>query len=311
MCGLFGLLCYGNKVDNLNEIIKELAHASAERGIDATGLAYVSNGKLTIYKKAVSAYKLKYQLPKDVTCIVGHTRHATQGKKEFAANNHPFIGKVKNTAFALAHNGVLTNDDMLKRQYQLPKTKIKTDSYVAVQLLEYKNKLDFDSLKFMAEEVMGSFSFSVMDKNNNLYLVKGDSPLSIVHFPKLKLYVYASTDNILWQALIESPLFDDIKSKDFEEISISEGDILKIDCHGKRFCDKFDFKMSYGCDWRNYHHFGCSYYDYDGEYSLAHFDKLKNVASYYGYTEEDIDELYREGFTPDEIEEFMYEGVGV
>ena len=49
MCGLFGLLCYGDKVDNLNEIIKELAHASAERGIDATGLAYVSNGRLTVY----------------------------------------------------------------------------------------------------------------------------------------------------------------------------------------------------------------------------------------------------------------------
>ena len=231
MCGLFGLLCYGDKVDNLNEIIKELAHASAERGTDATGLAYVSNGRLTVYKKAASAYKLQYRLPKDVTWVVGHTRHATQGKKEFAANNHPFIGKVKNNAFALAHNGVLTNDDMLKRQYRLPKTKIETDSYVAVQLLEHKNKLDFDSLKFMAEEVMGSFSFSVMDKDNNLYLVKGDSPLVIVFFPKLKLYVYASTDNILWQALIESPLFDSIKDKEFEEIPISESNILKIDNH--------------------------------------------------------------------------------
>lgn len=311
MCGLFGLLCYGKRIDNLNEIIRELAYASAERGTDATGLAYVSNGRLKIYKKALSAYKLKYQLPKDVTCVVGHTRHATQGNKEYIANNHPFIGKVSGKIFALAHNGVLTNDHMLKSTYNLPKTKIETDSYVAVQLLERENKLNFDSLKFMAETVEGSFTFSIMDKSNNLYLVKGDSPLSILHFPKLKLYVYASTDNILWQALIESPLFDNVKSKDFEEISIKEGNILKIDNHGIISYGKFNYTMSFGCDWRNYgNYLGSGYYDYDGEYSLAYLDELKNLANYYGYTEDDIDELYQEGFTPDEIEEFLYDGAG-
>ena len=71
----------------------------------------------------------------------------------------------------------------------------------------------------MAEEVEGSFSFSILDDRNNLYLVKGDSPISILHFPELKLYVYASTDEILYKALIDSPLFQRLKSGEGEEIN--------------------------------------------------------------------------------------------
>lgn len=53
----------------------------------------------------------------------------------------------------------------------------------------------------MAEKVHGSFSFSILDDADNVYLVKGDSPLSILHFPKQKIYVYASTEEILYRAL--------------------------------------------------------------------------------------------------------------
>ena len=63
---------------------------------------------------------------------------------------------------------MIVNDCELKTKYKLPKTKIETDSYVAVQLLEYKDKLDFMSLKFMAEQVTGGFSFSLLDQRNTL-----------------------------------------------------------------------------------------------------------------------------------------------
>ena len=45
---------------------------------------------------------------------------------------------VKNCQFALAHNGVLFNDKELQKKYNF-KSKIETDSFVAVQLLKYKN----------------------------------------------------------------------------------------------------------------------------------------------------------------------------
>ena len=106
---------------------------------------------------------------------------------------------------------VLSNDKILSNTLKLPKSKVETDSYIAVQLLEHKGNLSMDSIKFMAESVEGSFSFSILDDHNNLYIVKGDSPISILHFKDLKLFVFASTDKILWNALINSPLFENLK----------------------------------------------------------------------------------------------------
>ena len=89
---------------------------------------------------------------------MGHTRMTTQGQREKNYNNHPLFQLRKGKAFALAHNGVIWNDLGLRRTKHLPKTKIQTDSYVAVQL-EQQKTLDFDSLAKMAEQVEGSFSF--------------------------------------------------------------------------------------------------------------------------------------------------------
>ena len=53
-----------------------------------------------------------------------------------------------------------------------------------------------------------------------------DNGKLIIH--KYKLYVYASTDEILYKALIETKLFDEIKQGRFEEIQMEMGDILNI-----------------------------------------------------------------------------------
>ena len=69
---------------------------------------------------------------------------------------HPFQGQIGNKKFALAHNGVLLNDRLLQRSKNLPKTHIGTDSYIAVQLLEKQNALNFNSLRKVAEQVQGT-----------------------------------------------------------------------------------------------------------------------------------------------------------
>ena len=51
---------------------------------------------------------------------------------------------------------------------------IETDSYIAVQLLEKCKALDFQSLKCMAEKVEGSFVFTVLDRKNSIWFVKGE-----------------------------------------------------------------------------------------------------------------------------------------
>ena len=236
------------------------------------------------------------------------TSHATQGEVKKNYNNHPFFGSCKNLKFALAHNGIITNDDILRKEHKLPKTKIETDSYIAVQLLEYKKALDAKSIKFMAEEVMGSYSFTILDSSDTLWLVKGDSPLSIVHFPRLKLYVYASTDGILLQALACTSLAKELKRGMTEEIKIVEGDILSFTPDGKVHGDRFDYVDSYFMhrSWYDYRYYGDGCYHMEEDYSDYPFDELKSVALQMGYPEDTVDGLLTEGYTPEEIEEFIY-----
>lgn len=301
MCGLYGFLHYGNnEIKNLSLLTNALAEEAAVRGTDATGIAFNSKGRLSILKESKPAYRLNFKHSDNISAVIGHTRHSTQGSEKKNYNNHPFFGRCQNTRFALAHNGVLINDKDLRKQYRLTKNKIETDSYIAVQLLEYKKKLNSESIKFMAEAVEGSFSFSILDSNNSIWLVKGDSPLSILHFPDLGLYVYASTEEILWKALIETDLFQELKDGIYESIKITDGDILHILPNGELVYSKFNFT-----DYSGYGR--CNWWDYGTDRSYSYIDDIKSISAYYGYSEEEIDELLAEGFTPEEIEETLYE----
>ena len=255
-------------------------------------------------KEAKAAVNIDFKHPDHLKALIGHTRHSTQGSEKRNYNNHPFYGKTNNARFSLAHNGVLYNDDELKKKYKLPGTKIETDSYIAVQLIESQKRVSFESIRYMAEKVEGSFSFSILDDRNNLYLVKGDSPISILHFPGLKLYVYASTDEILYKALVDSPLFQRLKDGECEEVKIAEGEILKISGNGIITKEKFEYSHYYG---RNWWDFGLSSSGWGRTYySDRYIEDLKSIACYQGFSPEDIDRMLNSGFTPDEIEEYIY-----
>ena len=305
MCGLFGFVNYSNKeINGLSELTNSLAEHASVRGTDATGISFVTDGIVRIIKEAKPAVKINFKHSDNINSLIGHTRHSTQGSEKLNFNNHPFYGKTKHTRFALAHNGILYNDDELKEKFKLPKSKIETDSYIAVQLIESQKRVSFESIKYMAEKVEGSFSFSILDDRNNLYLVKGDSPVSIIHFPDLKLYVYASTDEILYKAIVDSPLFFTLKHGKHEEVRISEGDILKISSSGILSTDKFEFKYFSGRNWWEY---GSSYGSFGKfYYSDNYIDDLKSVASYQGFSPDEIDVLLDDGYSPEEIEDYIY-----
>lgn len=147
----------------------------------------------------------------------------TQGNQKFNQNNHPFPGHADKD-FAFAHNGVLYNDEELRKENHLPDTHIETDSYIAVQLIEQQKKLDFDSLKNMAETVRGNFTFTILDEENSLYIIKGSNPMCLLHFEALGLYVYASTESIMKNALRKVGL----QKSPYTKIDTVHGDILKF-----------------------------------------------------------------------------------
>jgi len=302
MCCLFGIYNYsGSEIKGITKLTNSLSKEATIRGMDATGIAYNHKGNLLIHKEPKSAYSINFKHPDDVTAIMGHTRHTTQGNEKLNFNNHPFAGNCKNLKFALAHNGILINDKSLRRNLKLPNTKIETDSFVAVQIIENQKLLNAESIKYMAEKVDGSFSFTILDEENTLWLVKGDSPLSIIHFPKQMVYAYASTDEILYKGLVSTDFFKEIKTGSFEEISIEEGQILSIHPDGTITADKFNYSSNYYSDycWWGY---GRGLLSNKSTYE----DDLKSVAKGYGYTPEVIDELLNSGFSYEEIEEYIY-----
>ena len=289
MCALFGWLDCGKKLPHksLKKLTQELANAAEERGTDASGISYVKNHSIHIYKKPKPAHKMKFNFPEGTTAIMGHTRLTTQGNQKFNFNNHPFYGKA-DKSFAFAHNGVLYNDTTLRREKQLPKTYIETDSYVAVQLIEKQKRLDFESLKSMAEDVQGNFTFTILDEDNKLYFVKGSSPMFLIHFEEFGLFAYASTESIMIKALKKSGLFKDKYTK----ITLNEGDIISIDKNGKIEVSEFE-TFSYLSDYRYTSCFGC------------HEELLLEICSGFGVSEEDVMQLLDFGYTADDIEEML------
>lgn len=239
MCSLFGIIDCGSSLTGRQRagIVSILAAECEERGVDAAGIAYNAGGHLHIIKRPVPAHALRIRLPSEACVIMGHTRMTTKGSAKKNYNNHPFPGKTPDGAFALAHNGILYNDMLLRKRLPLPYTKIETDSYVAVQLLEQKKTLDFASLKYMAEQVEGSLTFTVLDQRNHLYIVKGINPFCMYYFPKTRLFLYASTEEILFRALGQMQFcFGPI-----QRIVPKAGEIIKISTKGKLSKSVFSF----------------------------------------------------------------------
>ncbi len=296
MCALYGWLDCGKKLPHrlLKKLTQALANAAEERGTDAAGISYVKNGHITIYKRPNPAHKIKFNIPENTVVVMGHTRLATQGNKENNCNNHPFYGKA-DKYFAFAHNGVLYNDTALHKSHNLPKTNIETDSYVAVQLIEQQKKLDFNSLKNMAETVQGNFTFTVLDEDNSLYIIKGSNPMCLLHFEMLGLYVYASTESIMKNALKKVGLH----KFPYTKIEIIHGDIIKIDNNGIISRSEFENKEDF-----RYTSF-MRYYDWEDDYYNQHEQLLLDMCNCYGVDEEDIIMLLDYGYTADEIEDML------
>lgn len=307
MCCLFGLIDTRLRFTGKqkSKMLHALATVSEVRGTDATGIAYHTGEQLCIYKRPIPGHKLKFYMRDDTRVGMGHTRMTTQGKASKNRNNHPFRGIIRNKPFALAHNGVLYNDLDLRRKLGLPKTRIETDSYIGVQLIEQKGTLDFSSLRYMAEQVEGSFTFTVLDAEDSLYIVKGDNPFCLYYFPRCGLYLYASTEEILCHAIQRIS----VNLGSHFTVPVKSGEILKISAKGEEQRQSFDDSKLY----IHYYHssmFGYGHrrtsFDCSMGEEQSHLDEIKSVAMAFGFTPEEIDHLAAEGFSADELEEVLY-----
>jgi hypothetical protein len=150
----------------------------------------------------------------------------------------------------------------------------------------------------MAESVMGSFSFTVLDRTGNLYFIRGDNQLCIYQYTKLGFYLYASTEEILMQAAKQLGL----DNYEHEEVMTKGGDILRIDANGQLTWDCFNFD-EYGV--YGYSYSSHSLY-YDNKHDLNYWEGLKSVAGSMGFSSDEIDRYRDLGYPPDVVEELLY-----
>ena len=299
MCAIFGICDYNKKLNvfERHNIIRTLSKECEVRGTDATGISYVCHDGLHVYKKAVKASKFNFFLPYESRMVIGHTRMTTKGKESKNYNNHPFFGSTSKGRFALAHNGVIYNDEILRKELKLPETFIETDSYIAVQLLEHYGEISFNNIAKMAETVSGSFCFSILTDKNELYLVKGSNPLAI--YDCGGYYLYASTSDILDKTLKKL----NISKK--KTINIDPGEILKISADGTIQRSNFDFMDDYiSYKYKNYY----SDFDYyDDDIDEEELENLIMYANWFGIEEDDVMMLLDMGYCTMDIEELFYD----
>ena len=108
--------------------------------------------------------------------------------------------------------------------------------------------------------------------------------------------MFASTKQILWKALVDSELFQDLENGKYEHIVLNEGDILKIKSNGKRErviliipSHTVDIGTITVCDC----YIDTGYEDY---YAEEYLEDIKTVAAMYGEDPEVIQKLYNDGY---------------
>lgn len=123
-------------------------------------------------------------------------------------------------------------------------------------------------------------------------------------YPARGLYLYASTEEILKKALRRLPF--DLGTP--VRVDIRCGELLRINRYGNMSRSNFDasnlFPRLYD-PWADWPHFqSCTEPEIQEEY----LNDLKAIAACHGLFPEDVDKLLADGFTAEDIEEYIYCG---
>jgi glucosamine 6-phosphate synthetase-like amidotransferase/phosphosugar isomerase protein len=233
----------------LGEIFASFANRAVVRGVDSWGVSYIGGWRVVIQKAPGSLADANFMPPVNARVVMAHCRRSFQGDPLLNENNHPFYGEtLDGTRYALAHNGILADLRDLRIKHALPKPPTDTDTYGAVQLLNTERTVDLQTLKFVCENLNGSYIFTILDERENLFLCRGDAPVFLVHFRALGLYVYMSTRDLFEEAIQGTELCGAYMSSNVELagsgagiVPISKGDILRISAGGELARCRFNF----------------------------------------------------------------------
>jgi len=114
-CGVFGIYQNESNTETCRDVIKGLSKIQ-HRGQESAGISYVSNNKISNYKKPGLVKEVFTDFTdKETNMCIGHVRYSTSKCSAPSIENaQPFIGHNSLGTFSLAHNGHIPNIDSYK-----------------------------------------------------------------------------------------------------------------------------------------------------------------------------------------------------
>lgn len=180
MCGIIGYA--GTK--NIESILLVGLERLSYRGYDSSGIAIISDGELSYWKKTGKIRELEKMLQNmsiKGTIGIGHTRWATHGEPN-EANAHPQMSP--NKKVAVVHNGIIENFSELKQNLMQNGNVFRsdTDTEVIAHLIE--THLDLGLIPAIEKTISylrGSYAIAVIAEvePNKIIVCRQGSPLYI------------------------------------------------------------------------------------------------------------------------------------
>ncbi|MFT9850061.1 glutamine--fructose-6-phosphate transaminase (isomerizing) [Aneurinibacillus sp. REN35] len=180
MCGIVGYIGTQDTKEILLRGLEKLEY----RGYDSAGIAVVNGNGVRVFKEKGRIAALRDVVDADTVGSVGigHTRWATHGVPN-RVNAHPHQSKT--SRFTLVHNGVIENDEYLKRDFLSDHSFASdTDTEVIVQLVEKfvgEGMTVEEAFRTTLKNLKGSYAIALLDEEDPdvIYVAKNKSPLLV------------------------------------------------------------------------------------------------------------------------------------
>lgn len=231
MCGIVG---YVGDRDIVSVLLVGLERLSY-RGYDSSGIAVLTDGELSAWKKPGKLRELESMLkPLTIsgTVGIGHTRWATHGDPT-ELNAHPHMSN--RPKIAIVHNGIIENYAQIKKQ--LIKEgylfRSQTDSEVVVHLIEKYLKTSLvEAVEKAVGDLVGTWALAVISEvePDRIVVSRHGSPL-ILGIGKDETYVSSDINAIITHT-------KDVVYLDNDEIAIVEKNSFKVKAIGGKRVEK-------------------------------------------------------------------------
>ena len=227
---------------SLKRLAVSLLTNIAVRGKEATGYAYIhpQTGFVRVAKSGVSPAEF-VKIPGHLLSngdyrdmprmMMLHARFATQGSPTINGNNHPLYSK--GSGLCMVHNGWFTNEDEIAKEMSLDRD-FDVDSEVYLKLIEHYflagDKLEV-AIGKATNKLEGTSACAMFQakRKDQLWLWRDKSgPLSVAETEFG--YVFASTADILWKALL--PALSALDNTTLKLVSLPPGGLLVLNKDG-------------------------------------------------------------------------------